>query len=94
MTRFQVLEKGGEEPALPDIDGAEFLAEWLMDIGPVDRGGMGATGLTFAEIAAWSATTGIPLRDGEAAALKAMSAAYAGELHRASGENVKAPFEP
>lgn len=66
---------------MPPVEWGGYLLEWLMDCGPVMSGAAGATALTHSEIRAWSLNCGIPLRDGEASALRVLSADYAGALH-------------
>lgn len=56
-------------------------------------GANGAIAIPHTELRAWSDNTGIPLVGSEASWLHQMSRAYAQEISRSNGEDVKAPFE-
>ena len=51
---------------------------------------MGCVGLTHSEIRAWSLNCGIPLREGEASALRVLSLEYASALQTAAKD--RAPY--
>jgi hypothetical protein len=53
-------------------------------------GAMGCVGLTHSEIRAWSLNCGIPLREGEASALRVLSLEYASALQTAAKD--RAPY--
>jgi hypothetical protein len=70
-----------------------YLAEWLMDAGPVMQGGMGPVALSHLEIQAWAANVGLTFEGNEAEWLQKISGAYAGELSESNGKNTPQPFK-
>lgn len=80
---FQADEDAGRDRPELDLPPADFggqLVDHLFDVGPSAAG----EALTFQEIAAWSAATGIALDAWEASTLKLLSCAYLAELDAAS----------
>lgn len=76
-SRWKAAESRGEVVTLPPLEEGEFLHRWLLDVGPVGSGGMGVTGLSWSEIAAWSHLAARPLDPADAETLHMLSAEYA-----------------
>lgn len=90
--RIQRYTDDGIEPPLPELYAAAHLVQHLFDVGPVAVGGMGPAPLTFAEITAWQAACGVPLRPWEAQTLRAMSVAYVGQSVDAEAPDAPPPY--
>ncbi|MEI4473579.1 hypothetical protein [Frigidibacter sp. MR17.24] len=93
-TRWAKLEKKGKEIDLPDLDGDDAIAGWLMDAGPLASGGMAPAPISWRELAAWAGMTGYEPDPWAAETLMAMSRAYLAEVERSNGQQVPAPFMP
>jgi hypothetical protein len=91
MSRIAKLKAEGMEPAIPPVS-AEYLVEHLFDVGPTMPGGMGATPITFGEIAAWQSCVAVSLRSWEVRALRRLSVSYLAQLHDSEKEDCPAPF--
>lgn len=85
-------QSAGGDVEFPPLAPSEYLHEWLMDAGPVENGGMGATRLSAVEIEAWARSEEIDLSGNDARLLRAMSAAYAGMLHEANKPDCPPPY--
>lgn len=82
-----------DRPApMPDADGGLYLIGYLMEAGPVESSGMGATGLSWRELHYWQRQTGNKLRPWEARIVHTLSAAYAGEASRATDPDCPPPW--
>lgn len=79
-------------PKLPPIEGGEYLANLLWEIGPVTPNGMGSSPLSFLEIQAWQNCTGVSLRTSEVMALRTLSIAYLNESQQATDIDRLAPW--
>jgi len=90
--RWSFLDRAGEEPDFPDLPFRAYLAEWLLEVGPVMQGGMGPVALSHLEIQAWAANVGLEFEGNEAQWLQKMSAAYAGEVSKSNEKNTVEPF--
>ncbi|MBO29077.1 MAG: hypothetical protein CML61_10050 [Rhodobacteraceae bacterium] len=78
----------------PDVEFKSYLCEWLLKIGPVWSGGMGAVPIPHTELAAWAANQGIAFSDSDAEWLYLMSVQYSNELSSSDGKSTPAPYEP
>jgi hypothetical protein len=63
----------------PDIEGFEYIIEYLEDLGFYDKEG---NGLNFQEIQAWSNLTGVELSAWEATTLKHLSAEFSSQMRK------------
>lgn len=93
MVRWRFLEKAGEAAEFPDLPFRAHLTEWLMDVGPIMQGGMGAAAVPHGELQAWAANIGLTFEGAEAEWLHKMSAAYAAEVANADGKDTPQPFK-
>lgn len=71
----------------PEVEAGDHLIKHLFTVGPSSAGEV----LTFSEIAAWTTLTGVVVTAWEAETLRAMSAAYLGELDAAKEPGRAAP---
>jgi hypothetical protein len=84
----------GEEPDLPDIDPESyFLIEYLLDAGPVSGGSNGAAALSWGELQAWQAGSGVSLPPWQLRLLRRLSAEYLSESFRAEAHDAPPPWE-
>lgn len=74
---------------MPPIAGAQELITYLFEIGPTMAAGMGAGPITFGEIFAWQALTGIRLVPSQVRLLRHLSRTYLNESMRGG---VQAPW--
>lgn len=91
-TRMQKLQADGTSPAMPPLWRGEHLLDYLWDVGPVMGSGMGAAALTYGELHAWQANTGIALQPWEAQLLRHLSREYAAEAAQATAPDRAAPW--
>lgn len=77
------------EPALPEIDHADHLISYLLDVGPVAGDG-GA--IAYSELAHWQGVTGYRLTGWEASTLRELSIVYANQSTKARDKNSPAPW--
>jgi hypothetical protein len=82
------MKKDGIVPLLPD-NPAEYLTDWLFEIGP--GGGMDGP-LGWQEMAAWEHLTGIELDPWEARTLRELSAEYLHERQEARKPDRLPPY--
>ncbi|WP_338761994.1 hypothetical protein [Massilia sp. METH4] len=89
--RLEIKRRRGEEvPELepPELEPTlEYLVGYFLKVGP----GVGDHELTFAELDAWCRRSGRDLDDFESDALKQMSRAYLGMLHKAKAPECPSP---
>ncbi len=69
---------------MPPISGANYLVGYFFEVGPTMAAGMGDGPVTFGEILAWAALTGVVLTCWDARALRSLSRIYLAEAHRAT----------
>lgn len=83
-------ERGAEIPQLelPDPGPAQYLIEYLFEVGPASAGEI----VNYQEIDAWCRRSGVNLSGWEAKTIRALSAAYLGEYHAAKDPRRGAPF--
>lgn len=80
------------EPSLPDLGEAKYLSTLLNEAGIVGSTGMGVTGLTWQEIAAWLSATELLLTTWEKLMIFKMSSAYASSYSSSSDADSPEPF--
>ncbi len=81
------------EPPLPPLV-AQHVYDWLMEVGPVEAGGMGQVPLSWTAIRDWAGLTFKRLTAWEARLLRRLSAEYLTESHAAEDHNRPAPWSP
>lgn len=86
------MARDGIQPALPLVDGGQYLLDWLFEIGPTLPAGMGSGVLTFSEIATWQQLVGLDLQPWEVRALRRLSGEYLGETHAATDPRRPPPY--
>lgn len=91
VTRLELLAEKGVEPELPDLSCGHYLVDYLMEAGPVSPGGMGAVPLSWADLVAWSSSTGITLAPWEARMLRRLSAEYLDQSRKAEKLDCPSP---
>lgn len=87
MTRLQARRERSEAIPLPP-NPAEYLTEWLIEIGP----SIGDRPIGYADLAAWQAISGIELEPWEARALRRLSGEYLGQSARARKPDCPPPW--
>ena len=68
------------------------LLEYLYEIGPVIPSGMGLLPVTWTDIAAWQAVTGVMLDPYESAAVRELSMSYIDQHERSRSPSCPAPW--
>jgi len=81
------------EPDMPPVEGAEYLLEYLWEVGPAMSGSMGAGPITHEELRSWTALNGIELQPWEVRFLRRLSHEYLAESQRAEKRDAKAPWK-
>lgn len=79
-------------PEMPPLEGAEYLIDYLFEVGPTVQGAMGPGRLTNEELLAWKINTGIRLLPWESRFLIKLSDAYLQELQKAEKILAVAPW--
>lgn len=74
---------------MPPLDGAEYLVDYLMEVGPTMAGNGGSGPLTFQELQAWQSQVGIELEPWEVKILRSLSLDYLNESREAED-----PYRP
>ena len=93
QTRLDRLQATGSPLAeLPELDGLQYLAEYLMEVGPVESTGMGPAPLSYREIASWSEATDTHLSPWDAQMLRHLSRVYVRAAHDAKEPSAPAPY--
>lgn len=80
-------------PPMPPCD-AMFLFEYLMDMGPVESGGMGPAQLSEQAVEAWQFNTGIELSNWQTRTMRRLSAEYLGQYRDAEKRDCRPPWTP
>jgi len=84
----------GYLPEMPPVDAADYLIEYLFEIGPTVAAGMGAGPITHVEMCAWVDLTGIELCPWEVRFLRRLSREYLSEFHEAEKTDRLPPWNP
>jgi len=91
-SRFQrIKDEYGKDSAkldLPDIGSAQYLADYLFEVGPTT----GDQSLTWSELEAWSRRTGVDLSEFESVTLVMLSREFLGMLNHAREEMCPSPM--
>jgi hypothetical protein len=89
----RINEYKGAEPPLPPLSHRR-LYDLLMEVGPVENGGMGPTALSWQEIEAWRRNTAAWISPREAILLRRLSSEYLAESHAAEDQYRAPPWIP
>lgn len=76
---------------MPDVD-AEYLIDYLFEIGPTMAGGMGEAPLSHGELAAWQANVGIDLQPWEVRFLRNLSIEYLSQAQKSDKPDCPPPY--
>lgn len=82
----------GEPPNMPEIEEGAQVIEYLQEVGPTLPGAMGPEPVTFAEIDAWSRTTGYDPTAWEAQTIRRLSRAFVSQYAKSKETNSPAPW--
>lgn len=91
MTRLKAMRAIGATPSMP-VNPAEYLTDWLIEIGPTIVGAMGSGPIGWADIAAWQAINGIEVEPWEGRILRQLSASYLDQCHLARKAACPPPY--
>lgn len=86
------MKKGGGDILPPLCEYGDSLAEWLLDAGPIQINGMGASGVSWAELQAWRDVSGYAISEWGAETIHRASRAYAHEAGNSQGKPTTAPW--
>jgi hypothetical protein len=91
ISRLDSLKKDKVPPPLPP-NPVPHIMERLIEIGLTEATGTGSAPLSWRELSAWQANTGVTLAAWEARLLRKLSVAYLSESRRAEDENCPPPW--
>ena len=91
VTRLRTIRARGEEPLWPP-NPAEYLTNWLIEIGPVYAGAAGPVEIPWGELESWQRQTGIELDAWEARTIRRLSAVYVVQSYDARKPNCPQPY--
>ncbi len=91
-SRGALLEAGGVDPPMPPLS-APWIADRLMEIGPVRSNGMAKEPIDFDALQAWSHMTCTPISPWEAKLLVRLAREYLAESHRAEHPLALPPYQ-
>ena len=81
----------GQEPLLPP-NPAEYLTDWLFDMGPTTPTGTGAVPITYRDMVAWQEISGITLEPWEGPILRRLSVDYVNQQYEARKRDCPPPY--
>lgn len=85
------MKEDGISPVMPEA-GAQYLVNYLFEIGPTMPGAGGPVQITHGEIRAWQENAGIDLQPWEVRLLRRLSLDYLTESYGAAKPGAKPPF--
>lgn len=89
---METMRRNGiKHPPMP-ANPAPHFTDWLVEMGLSEAAGMGATPLTWKEIAAWCERTCVDLLPWEARLMRRLSADYLAESRRAEAAACPPPW--
>jgi len=91
-TRAERHRRAGEQPAMPPLQHAARLFDWLQQLGFCSQGAHGPVPIGWAELAQWARLCGIPLQPWQAQALRTASSAYVSQVLDATQPDCPAPW--
>lgn len=92
-TRQERLIDMGIDAELPPVSCGDYLIEFTLKAGPVKSGGMGPVPLEEPDIGWFQKNRGIELWPVEVEFIRALSAAYASESHKAMKPDCPSPWD-
>jgi hypothetical protein len=84
---------GSPLASLPPVDGAYYLIDYLMELGPANSNGMGLSPVSYSEIRDYSEITNTHLTPWDAHMLRHLSRVYVGQYNLSKEINTPAPYE-
>lgn len=92
-TRAERLRRAGEQPAMPPLQHAGRLLQWLQDLGFCSHHANGPMPIGWADLAHWARLAGVWLQPWQAQALRSASGAYASQLMEATRPDCPPPWQ-
>lgn len=94
LNRVQIAHEGGAKPDLPPLDARlQEIVGLLFDAGPVSSSAGGSMPLTWADLQAWQAATGLDLPPWQLRLLRRLSGDYLMELNQGASVDAPPPWE-
>lgn len=90
--REMFRKQGFDSLEMPSCD-AQYVINYLFEIGPTAHSGMGESPISQSDIWHWQANTGIELSAWEARILRSLSLHYMSESYKAKTPNYPAPWQ-
>lgn len=90
-SRLEALKIEGVLPPMPPNPLPQLLT-WLVEMGISEAAGMGAVPLSWREINAWCARTGVDLTPWQGRTIRQLSAEYLAESRRAESDTCPPPW--
>lgn len=87
MTRLEAMTESRQAILLPP-NPAEYLTDWLFDIGP----SAGDRSIGYTDLAAWQAISGVKLEPWEARTLRRLSGEYLGQMAKSRKAGSPPPY--
>lgn len=76
---------------LPETEGAEYLLDYLFEVGPMNTLGMGPSPITYTDIKHWSEITNTHISPLDAHLLRHLSREYVSQFNASKENNAPAP---
>ena len=92
-TRLELRRKSGLSDTMPNIDGLEYIAEWLDELGYVNAGASGAIPLTHSDLKSWLELTDTEITGWEISVLIKLSRQYCYQSNISDSKEAEAPFK-
>lgn len=77
---------------LPDVIAADYLLDYLMEVGPANSNGMGIQPITYSEIKDWADVTSTEIAAWDAHIIRHLSRAYVNAYNEAKKPTAPAPY--
>lgn len=92
-TRLEIIKDDGRAPHYPPLYCAQYLIDYLFEVGPIISNGMGTTRITNTELAHWQYNVSLKLQPWESRFIVKLSGDYLAESHRADEHGCPAPWQ-
>jgi len=92
-TRYELLkDKDSDLLNLPEVQNAEYIIEYLFEVGPSMSNGMGLCPISYTEIKAWMDATKTECSPWDVNMIRHLSRVFISQHHESEKENCPAPF--
>lgn len=91
ISRLAKMQEEGAEPTFPP-NSAPYLVEYMMEIGPVEAGGMEASPIGWSTIKDWQQLTGVQLEPWQARLIRRLSISYLDQSRKARAPECPSPW--